>query len=132
MNVRIAFAGTCVALMLTACATTGVSQKRQEAGNGPQIVEDIILNHFPDKTQVEIVTKDPAIYTAFRLTNPERVIVDLAGMTFGSGIERMDLDEGVLISIQPIEGEAPSYVAQIGNLFEQALDFRFGRKLFRF
>lgn len=124
MNVRIAFPGTWVALvlMLTACATTGVSQKKQEAESGPQIVEDIVLNYFPDKTQVEIVTKNPAIYTAFRLTNPERVIVDLAGMTFDSSIERMDLDEGVLMSIQPIEGEEPSYVARLELTLSQEVE----------
>ena len=124
MNARIAFVGYCTALVLivTACATTGASQQRQKAGNGPQVVEDIVLNYFPGKTQVEIVTKDPVIYTAFRLTNPERVIVDLAGMTFGSNIERMDLDEGVLMSIQPIEGEGPSYVARLELTLSQEVE----------
>ena len=99
-----------ILMMMTACASV---QKRGTSTQAPQVIEDITVTDYPDHTEVVVVGQRPMIYTTFRLTDPERLIVDIAGVSFGELGEKMEVNQGSLISILLVGGEKPSYVARL-------------------
>jgi type IV pilus assembly protein PilQ len=100
-----------ILMMMTACAS--VQKRGTTSTETPQLIEDISVTDYPDYTEVVVVGQRPMIYTTFRLTDPERLIVDIAGVSYGELGEKMEVNQGSLVSILLVEGEKPSYVARL-------------------
>jgi len=64
------------ALILYGCASTVTTQGASEQG---PVIESIKFNTNPGQTVIEIVNSEPTSYTAFRLLDPPRLILDLRG-----------------------------------------------------
>ena len=69
-------------LILSGCA--GVSTSQVATGDSAvPVIESLKVSPSPEQTVVEITNSRPARYTAFRLVDPPRIILDIRG-TLGS------------------------------------------------
>lgn len=89
---------------LTLSCSPMASQVKTEASPANE-VQNIRVTKGPEKTDVVVEGQQPMIYTTFHLTDPDRFIVDMAGITLGKFTEKMILDEGPVQSILPKAGE---------------------------
>jgi type IV pilus assembly protein PilQ len=79
-------------LFFSACATPTTQQAVTEESETP-IIESLRVRPSAERTVVEIVNSRPTPYTAFKLIDPPRVIVDIPG-ELGSGVQRTtELDD---------------------------------------
>ena len=97
-------------IYIQACAST---PSHGRSGDRPQQINDISVVHHPDRTEVTVETEGLITYTAFRLGEPERLVVDLPATSLGPYRDEMEINKGALISIIPLEGDEPSYVARL-------------------
>ncbi|MFY9270782.1 MAG: type IV pilus secretin PilQ [Candidatus Manganitrophaceae bacterium] len=73
----------------------------------PSETEIVDLRVVPGEGKTEVVVEglQPMIYTTFHLTDPDRVVVDIAGTRFGKFQGVIPVDQGPVRSIRPMEGE---------------------------
>lgn len=83
------------------------------SGDGLATVKDIRVNALLDKTEITVVADKPIIYTSYELTQPPRLIVDLAGTSLGAFKTALAVDQGAVVEIRPVEGKKPSYVSRL-------------------
>lgn len=123
MKSRIVYLALCgfMAIHATACTSVKSSVK---AGEEPQRIKDISVTDHPDRTEIVVSGEKPLIYTTFRLTDPNRLIVDLTGITLGQFKETIEVNKGGLINIVPIEGERPSYIARLEISLTEVVESR--------
>ncbi|MEK7871188.1 MAG: AMIN domain-containing protein, partial [Nitrospirota bacterium] len=76
-------------------------------------VNDVRLSDNPDKTEVIVSGSGHIPYTTFRLTDPPRLILDLAGTSLGNFKEKIEVMGGEVVSIIPKEGEKPNMVSRL-------------------
>jgi type IV pilus assembly protein PilQ len=94
------------ALLAILCPTVALGQPQNE-------IQEIKVQESGDKTQILLKAKQPLVYTKFHLSEPERLIIDLAGTTLGQYQQPIDVNQGAVVQIQPQDGEEPSYVARL-------------------
>ncbi|WDT77642.1 MAG: type IV pilus secretin PilQ [Candidatus Manganitrophus sp.] len=80
--------------------------------SSPKEIVDIRVVSESEKTQVVVEGQQPMIYTTFHLTDPYRLIVDMAGVGLGKFTEKIDVNQGGVRSILPVAGEGN----QVGRL----------------
>lgn len=98
-------------LILTQSCSPKTSQVMTQPPSPKEIV-DIRIVSGSEKTQVVVEGQQPMIYTTFHLTDPYRLIVDMAGVGLGKFTEKIDVNEGGVRSILPVAGEG----TQVGRL----------------
>ncbi|HXC62647.1 MAG TPA: type IV pilus secretin PilQ [Nitrospiria bacterium] len=100
-----------ILLGLFACAPKAVPIKPvpQES----QEIKDIQVVDLSEKTQIIVETEQPMVYTSFRLTDPLRLVLDLAGTTAGKYHEPIAVNSGAVTYITPVEGVPPSTVVRL-------------------
>jgi len=111
-NYSISLVISCFVLLgLVACAPKAVPIKPipQES----QEIKDIRVVDLPEKTQIIVDTEQSMVYTSFRLTDPLRLVLDLAGTTVGKYHEPILVNSGAVTQITPVEGAPPSMVARL-------------------
>jgi type IV pilus assembly protein PilQ len=96
---------------LFACAPKTVPIK--PVSEESQEIKDIRTVDLPEKTQISVEGERPMVYTSFRLTDPLRLVLDLAGTTLGKYREPIVVNSGAVTSITPVEGAPPSKVARL-------------------
>jgi type IV pilus assembly protein PilQ len=74
-------------LTLCGCATVADNQAAREKAKAPEI-EAIYVRPSQEQTIVEFVISEPAFYTAFKLLDPPRIVLDIRGVP-GSGLPRV-------------------------------------------
>ncbi|WP_238339510.1 type IV pilus secretin family protein [Candidatus Manganitrophus noduliformans] len=80
--------------------------------SSPKEIVDIRVVSESEKTQVVVEGQQPMIYTTFHLTDPYRLIVDMAGVSLGKFTEKIDVNQGGVRSILPVSGDGN----QVGRL----------------
>lgn len=100
-----------VLLGLFACAPKAVPIKPvpQES----QEIKDIRVVDLPEKTQIIVEAERPMVYTSFRLTDPLRLVLDLAGTTVGKYREPILVNSGAVTQMTSVEGTPPSMVTRL-------------------
>jgi type IV pilus assembly protein PilQ len=98
-------------LILTQSCSPKTSQVMTEPSSPKEIV-DIRVVPGSEKTQVVVEGQQPMIYTTFHLTDPHRLIVDMAGVRLGKFTQKIDVNQGAIRSILPVAGEEN----QVGRL----------------
>jgi len=119
--IRHLFTGVVTAAVLfgiTACASVG---KPTKSGEDLNTIQDISALDQPDKTEITIVGQKPLVYTSYQLTDPPRLIVDLAGASVGNFKDRMVIEKGAVTDLLPIEGEKPSNVVRLEITLSEAV-----------
>ncbi|MBI5746489.1 MAG: type IV pilus secretin PilQ [Nitrospirae bacterium] len=100
-----------VSIIYSSCSPR-VSQVKTEEMAALE-VNDVRLSDSPDKTEVIVTGSGHIPYTTFRLTDPPRLILDLAGTSLGSFKEKIETKGGAVVSIIPKEGQKPNMVSRL-------------------
>ncbi len=74
-------------LTLCGCATIAENQAATEKAKAP-VIEAINVTPSQEQTVVEIVNSEPVFYTAFKLLDPPRIVLDIRGVP-GSALPRV-------------------------------------------
>ncbi len=64
-------------------------------------IQEIQVLPTAEKTGVFIVGEDPMIYTAFNLSNPDRLVIDIVGVGLGKFTDKIQIPEGPIRLITP-------------------------------
>lgn len=99
-----------VVLGLTACASV---RQQTKPGDVLNTIQDISAVDQTDKTEIVVTAQKPLVYTSYQLTDPPRLIVDLAGASVGTFKDRLTIGKGAVTELLPIEGEKPSNVVRL-------------------
>jgi type IV pilus assembly protein PilQ len=86
-------------IFFAACALTGNQVKSTGESEGE--IRGITVNDLPDKTEIRVEGSQPMIYTTFRLDDPSRLIVDMAGVTFAENVKEIAVDNGIVTTVSP-------------------------------
>ena len=100
-----------VSIIYSSCSPR-VSQVKTEETAALE-VNDVRLSDNPDKTEVIVTGSGHIPYTTFRLTDPPRLILDLAGTSLGNFKEKIEAKGGEVVSIIPKEGKKPNMVSRL-------------------
>lgn len=112
------FVSLAVALGMTACASVGQQTK---PGDELNTIQDISVTDQADQTEIVVVGQKPLVYTSYQLTDPPRLIVDLAGASVGKFTDRVPIGQGAVTDLLPIEGEKPSHVVRLEITLSEAV-----------
>jgi type IV pilus assembly protein PilQ len=107
-------------LGMTSCAS--VFQETQPGAEDElNTIQDISVTDQPDKTEIVVVGQKPLVYTSYQLTDPARLIVDLAGASVGKFKDRLPVGQGAVTDLLPIEGEKPGNVVRLEITLTEAV-----------
>ncbi len=67
-------------------------------------IQDIRVAEGTEKTVVEVEAEEPMIYTTFHLSNPDRLVIDLAEVSLAQFSDEIQLAEGPIRAIRPGTG----------------------------
>jgi type IV pilus assembly protein PilQ len=83
-------------------------------------INNIMVVDLPDKTRIVIEGSSPLTYTAFMLSDPTRFVIDLSDISSGKFKEKIEVNQGIITSIVPVESTQPSRTVrlEIGLLSE--------------
>jgi type IV pilus assembly protein PilQ len=102
------FSLVCVAaagLALYGCAATlAENQAATEKAKAP-VIEAINVTPSQEQTVVEIVNSEPVFYTAFKLLDPPRIVLDIRGVPGGSLPRTQDVNNAGVKDISIEEGK---------------------------
>ncbi|MBI3596133.1 MAG: type IV pilus secretin PilQ [Nitrospirae bacterium] len=105
-------------LGMTACASV---LEETQPGDELNTIQDISVTDQADKTEIVVVGQKPLVYTSYQLTDPVRLIVDLAGASVGKFKDRLPIGQGAVTDLLPIEGEKPSNVVRLEITLTEAV-----------
>lgn len=112
------FLSLVVVVGLTACASV---RQQTKPGDELNTIQDIAVADQTDKTEIVITAQKPLVYTSYQLTDPPRLIVDLAGASVGKFKDRLPIGQGAVSDLLPIEGEKPSNVVRLEIALSEAV-----------
>jgi len=104
---------------LFSCATKP-PQARQDAAQALEI-QDIRITEGNGKTIIEIEGGEAMIYTTFQLTDPNRLIIDIAGVGLGKFDQEIQLESGPIRTIRPVSGGG-SNVTRLELLLDETVE----------
>jgi type IV pilus assembly protein PilQ len=107
-------------LGMASCASL-FEETQPGAGDELNTIQDISVTDQPDKTEIVVVGQKPLVYTSYQLTDPARLIVDVAGASVGKFKDRMPIGQGAVTDLLPIEGEKPSNVVRLEITLTEAV-----------
>jgi type IV pilus assembly protein PilQ len=105
-------------LGMASCASV---LEETQPGDELNIIQDISVTDQPDKTEIVVVGQKPLVYTSYQLTDPARLIVDLAGASVGKFKDRLPVGQGAVTDLLPIEGEKPGNVVRLEITLTEAV-----------
>lgn len=92
-----------------------------QPGDELNTIQDISVTDQPDRTEIVVVGQKPLVYTSYQLTDPARLIVDLAGASVGKFKDRLPVGQGAVTDLLPIEGEKPGNVVRLEITLTEAV-----------
>ena len=76
-------------------------------------IKDIQVTEMPSKVEIKVFSDFPLVYTAFPLIEPDRLVIDLAGVDLGSFSEVIPIHQGGVEEIRPIQGDPENGVSSL-------------------
>ncbi len=89
--------------------------RRSLSAPDPIKIQDIRVAEGTDKTIIELESEEPILYTSFRLSDPDRLVIEMADVTFGQYQDEIKISEGPVRSIM---------LASSGELDVSRLEFK--------
>ncbi len=90
----------CGAILLNLLSSCTVKTTRRPLGSPDPIkIQDIRIAEGSDKTIIELESEEPILYTSFRLSNPDRLVIEMADVTFGQYQDEIKVTNGPVQSI---------------------------------
>jgi type IV pilus assembly protein PilQ len=118
---RRAVNGIFVPFLILGMASCGSVLEETKPGDELNTIQDISVTDQPDKTEIVVVGQSPLVYTSYQLTDPSRLIVDLAGASVGKFKDRLPIGQGAVTDLLPIEGEKPGNVVRLEITLTEAV-----------
>jgi len=79
-----------------------VKTSRNQAGESRLAkIHDIRIAEGRNKTIIEIEADEPLLYTSFRLSNPDRLVIEMAEVALGEFDHEVQIKEGPIRSLRP-------------------------------
>ncbi|MBI3610666.1 MAG: type IV pilus secretin PilQ [Nitrospirae bacterium] len=107
-----------VVLGTVSCASV---RQQTKPGDERNTIQAITVSDQADKTEIVVAGQKPLIYTSYQLTEPQRLIVDLAGTSVGKFKDRMPIGQGAVVDLLPVEGEKPGNVVRLEITLSEAV-----------
>ena len=107
-------------LLITGCATTKKDVPEEVV---VITIDQLNVSTSPLETAVDIVSSTPTPYTAFRLVDPPRVILDIRGVPSSILPREKDVKDGHVKEIRFEEGKPPSDTTRMVVHLERLLDY---------
>lgn len=104
---------------LISCAPRMASVKED---SGLPIIKDIQVTEMPSKVEIRVFSDFPLLYTTFQLTDPDRLVVDLAGIDFGRFKSTINVQQSDVLEIRPIPAKKPNDVGSLEILLAKPLE----------
>jgi type IV pilus assembly protein PilQ len=99
--------GTVAGLIMTGCATLPENQAAREKAQAP-VIQSVEVHPSANRVVVEFVSSEPAPFTAFKLLDPPRIVVDVRGELAGSLPRSKDVYVAGVTDIRLEEGKTQS------------------------
>ncbi len=88
---------TLLPVLVGAC--TVKTSRRTIGASDPIKIQDIRVAEGVDKTIIELESEEPILYTSFRLSDPDRLVIEMADVTFGQYQDEIKVSSGPVRSI---------------------------------
>jgi|GEM_PF-511181 type IV pilus assembly protein PilQ len=98
---------------------------QSQAGSSKEPLGEIVLLDTAEEGQSSVVSIEstrPVQYTAFKLLNPLRLVIDFPGMDQGNLTSLIQVDKGIISSIRPIHFEEAG-VLRLEIVLNQSADY---------
>jgi len=89
--------GTGLALGIFACAGSGTQQA--SSPSTPEQVQDVVVESEAGLSRVTLVGLEEPVFTAFQQSDPDRLIVDLAGVEWQASEEPIAVHDGTILEM---------------------------------
>jgi type IV pilus assembly protein PilQ len=113
-----------IALLQLGVSCTTVQKGAQSQTNEVREVKNIEVKDLPEMTEIRVESDQPLVYTAYQLSDPLRLVLDISGGKLGKYTEEILVNQGAVISIRPSEGPAPDYMSRLEIGLSELTDFR--------
>jgi type IV pilus assembly protein PilQ len=114
----------CVAILQAGTACTTIQKSGQPQATQTREIQNIEIRDLPDMTEIRLDSDQPMVYTAYQLSDPLRLVLDLTGAKLGKYTEEIQVNQGAVSSIRPTVGQPPSDVSRLEIGLSQLTDFR--------
>ncbi len=89
-----------IVMVLSATYSCAVKTTRRTISSPDPIrIQDIRVAEGIDKTIIELESDEPILYTSFRQSAPDRLVIEMADVTFGQYQDKIKIPEGPVRSI---------------------------------
>jgi type IV pilus assembly protein PilQ len=108
---------------ILACVGSPSGRSRTDPGAGA--IDDVVVESQADASTVTLVGVEQPIFTAFQQTDPDRVVVDLAGVDAGSIAEPVAVYDGTIqeITVSPYSSGSGEMMARVEISLVGAADY---------
>ena len=110
-------------MLLSGCATTSTDQVASEKQKVP-VIESLTVNSSPEQTVIEIINSRSAPYTAFRLVDPPRVILDIRGEPGADLPQTTEINDGNVKEIRFEKGKAQAITTRMVIGMARSLEYQ--------
>ncbi|MCI0525895.1 MAG: AMIN domain-containing protein, partial [Nitrospira sp.] len=113
-----------IAVSQLGISCTTVQTAAQPQPNEVREINNIAVNDLPEMTEIRVESDQPLVYTAYQLSDPLRLVLDISGGKLGKYTEEIPVNQGAVLSIRPYEGQAPNYMSRLEIGLSNLTDFR--------
>ncbi|HXZ25609.1 MAG TPA: AMIN domain-containing protein, partial [Nitrospiria bacterium] len=108
-------------LFALGCAAQSTEIKTEATGGSP-----IRLHVETPSEGVRLIidSESPLVYTAFRLPDPPRLVLDLSGTSLSPDQQPIQVNQGAVTTIRPVEETAGSHTTRIEVGLTQLVDYQ--------
>lgn len=92
-----ALAGFALALGILACAGSGTREEPSAAAS--EQVQDVLVESEAGLSRVTLVGLEEPVFTAFQQSDPDRLIVDLAGVDWQASTDAIAVNDGTILEV---------------------------------
>ncbi len=99
-----------------------VTKPKAQIDSSPSTeIQDIRVIEENGKMTIEVLGEEPMIYTTFHLTDPDRLVIDMAGVSLGRFNEEIQMETGPVRVIRPAQGGGDN-VARLEFLLDDSVE----------
>jgi type IV pilus assembly protein PilQ len=112
------------AIGVFACAgsTTGVAESSAQ----PSVIGDVVVDSDSGVSTVSLMGLGDAVFTAFQQTEPDRIVVDIAGVKIDNAMDPVAVYDGVIdeVAVSPFTTDAGDAVTRVEVSLATPADYK--------
>jgi type IV pilus assembly protein PilQ len=112
-----------IAIGILACA--GSTTGRAGAPAGAAVIGDVVVESDSEMSRVKLLGLGESVFTAYQQAEPDRVIVDLAGVDFGEMVDPIAVYDGTIheVTVVPFSVESGETMTRVEVSLAVAADY---------